>query len=38
MKFDLITINTVLFYLKDKNTHKYSIVIIMFYLMIKVKK
>jgi len=33
MKFDLIIINTILFYLKDKNTHQYYTVIIIFYLM-----
>jgi len=33
MKYDQITINAVLFYLKDKNTHKYYTVVIIFYLM-----
>ena len=31
MKYDLIIINTVLFYLKDKNIHKDCIVVIIFY-------
>ena len=33
MKFDLITINIVLFCLKNKNIHKYCILVIIFYLI-----
>jgi len=40
MKYYLITINVILFYLKDQNTHKYYIVVIRFNLIFisKVKK
>jgi len=34
MKFDLIFINAILFYLKDKNVNKYCISVLIFHLML----